>query len=1336
MREDNAVIGPDSEGATSMRHPGAFDVAVVGAGVIGAMIARELSKYKLRVVLLEKESDMATETSSANSGIVHAGYDAEPGSKKARLNVEGTRRMERTAKELDAPFTRTGSLVLAFDDADMAKLGHLLEQGCRNGVRDLRILSGDEVHDREPAVSSAVVGGLYAPGAGIVCPYQLTVGAVENAVDNGVALKRAWPVRRIQRLRENEEDGRAPRFRLMSDSETVTSRFVVNAAGLYADDVAAMVGDGYFRIHPRKGEYLLLDRQLGKTVHAVVFQTPGPMGKGILVTPTADGNLLLGPNALDVPDKSDTETSFEGLRKVAEGALRSVPTVDTRAVIRSFAGLRAAADSGDFIIEASKAVDGFVHVAGIESPGLSSAPAIGEEVVRILASLGLELAEKTVWNPLRKPVVRFSAMNGAQRMEAVAANPAFGHIVCRCETVTEAEIIDAIRRPAGATTLDGVKRRTRAGMGRCQGGFCTPRVVELLARELGISPDAVTKRGTGSNILAGPSKPEICPVGRIDAKGAVSAMEQKPSDRNTDSSDVTGSKAVSTPPAHISLVVIGGGPAGLAAAIEARKSGIADVAILEREKEPGGILGQCIHPGFGIHLFGEELTGPEYAQRFIREAAESGVSILSGTTVLDLSQDRRITAVSGRYGYFTVQADAVVLAMGCRERAAGALSIPGARPAGIMTAGSAQRFINMEGYLPGRRVVILGSGDIGLIMARRLTLEGAEVLMVCEVLPYCGGLTRNVVQCLDDFGIPLKLSHTVVALHGKERLTGVTVARVDEKRIPIPGSEFDLACDTLLLSVGLIPENELSRLAGVKIHPITGGPVVSMDMQTGVPGVFACGNVVHVHDLVDHVSEEGRLAGRCAASWLRHGGIGQAADSADINPEGIHAADSEAGLPGTFCSDEGLPGTFCSDEGIPGMFGSDAEIPVMPGSGVRYVLPGTLRQHGIQPESRLLFRVAEPGRSVVLEVRAGEKVLLSVRKTRVAPGEMESIPIQSAWLSKVPKGMAVSVHVVPGKKFPAYGQAPADVQTQAGVQAPAGVPIPAAVQAPFALNRILCFVLDMDGTFYLGDRLLDTSVGFLETLRETGRRFLFFTNNSSRSPAGYLEKLARMGFVIQPGEMMTSGDVAISFLLRERPGKTVFLLGTQALKAQFLAAGIHLVEAVPGWAPRKGVPIADIVMAGFDTSLAYDALSQACWHLREGAEFLATHMDWNCPVEGGFIPDCGAICALLEASTGKKPRFLGKPCEETMDAVLERTGAQRAQIAFVGDRLYTDVATGVRNGAAGILVLTGETKESDLAGSDIKPTWVFPSLRELGDALMANEGNHVKKPEGGKNTWK
>ena len=321
------------------------------------------------------------------------------------------------------------------------------------------------------------------------------------------------------------------------------------------------------------------------------------------------------------------------------------------------------------------------------------------------------------------------------------------------------------------------------------------------------------------------------------------------------------------------LVIVGGGPAGLAAAIAAKDNGIDSILIIERDRELGGILNQCIHNGFGLHTFKEELTGPEYASRFIAQVEERGIEYKLNTMVMDISNDKVVTAMNSTDGMFTVEAKAVVLAMGCRERSRGALNIPGYRPAGIFSAGTAQRLVNIEGYMPGRRVVILGSGDIGLIMARRMTLEGAKVLAVAELMPYSGGLKRNIVQCLNDFDIPLYLSHTVVDIQGKERVEGITIAEVGPDRKPIPGTEIHYDCDTLLLSCGLLPENELSKTAGVDLSPITSGPVVNDSLETNIPGVFACGNVLHVHDLVDFVSQEATNAGKNAAKYIKEGEV-------------------------------------------------------------------------------------------------------------------------------------------------------------------------------------------------------------------------------------------------------------------------------------------------------------------------------------------------------------------------------------------------------------------------------------------------------------------------------
>lgn len=402
------------------------------------------------------------------------------------------------------------------------------------------------------------------------------------------------------------------------------------------------------------------------------------------------------------------------------------------------------------------------------------------------------------------------------------------------------------------------------------------------------------------------------------------------------------------------LVVIGGGPAGLAAAIEAKKNGIDDILILERDKRLGGILQQCIHNGFGLHIFKEQLTGPEYAQRFIDEVEKLGIEYKLDTMVLNLSEDKHITALNPKDGIIEIDAKAVILAMGCRERTRGALNIPGSRPAGVFTAGAAQRFVNMEGYMVGKKVVILGSGDIGLIMARRMTLEGAEVKMVVELMPYSTGLKRNIVQCLEDFNIPLLFNHTVVKIHGRERVEGVTIAAVDENRRPIEGTEQYIECDTLLLSVGLIPENELSREANIKLNPVTSGAYVNELMETSVAGIFACGNVVHVHDLVDYVTEESYLAGYGASKYIK--------------------------------------GEYVKDE---------TGFITKTGFGIRYVVPNRINPKNVKDRVNFYMRVNDVYHNVDLVVRDGDRIVYKVRRNHVSPGEMESVKLSRGVLEKV-----------------------------------------------------------------------------------------------------------------------------------------------------------------------------------------------------------------------------------------------------------------------------------------------------------------------------------------------
>ncbi len=475
------------------------DVAVIGAGVTGAAIARALSRYHLRICVVDAAADVAMGASRANSAIVHAGYDAVPGSLMAKLNVEGNALFDEWCGDLHVPLGRCGSFVLAFEQKDVPHLEKLLAYGEQNGVPGLAIISGEEVRRLEPAVNPGVIAALYAPTGGITCPYELTQALCENAAANGAAFRLNSRVKAI----EQTEAGFSLQF---EKGEPLHAAYVVNAAGVYADDIARMIGDHSFRITPRRGEYMLLDRAAGMLVTTVIFQPPSDMGKGVLVSPTVDGNVFAGPTAANQQDKEDSSTTAEGLAELRRMSLLSVPQLPLSKVITSFSGVRAVADTGDFVLRPSAQNGRFLHAAGICSPGLSSAPAIGLYMAALLRKAGLPMTENPGYNPQRPRAKAFRHMSQEEREQAIAENPLYKRIICRCETVTEAEVVDAIRRAPGATTMDGVKRRVRAGMGRCQGGFCAPRVLEILARELRVPVEDVTKFGGRSYMLHGGTK--------------------------------------------------------------------------------------------------------------------------------------------------------------------------------------------------------------------------------------------------------------------------------------------------------------------------------------------------------------------------------------------------------------------------------------------------------------------------------------------------------------------------------------------------------------------------------------------------------------------------------------------------------------------------------------------------------------------------------------------------------------------------------------------------------------------------------------------------------------
>ena len=472
-----------------------FDVVVIGAGVVGGLVARELTKYELSVAIVERCSDVALGATRANSAIVHAGFDAKEGTLKARLNVAGSEMMEELCRELGVKYRRNGSLVVGFNDEDRKALGELLLRGEKNGVKRLRVIEREEILALEKNIGEGVTVALHAPTGAIVCPYELCMAAVGNAMDNGAELYLDFEVKNIEKL----DTG----YRVSSENCAVEGKIVINCAGVYSDEIAKMVGDGSFEVNARRGEYMLLDRECGELVSHTVFRCPSKMGKGVLVTPTVDGNLLLGPTSENIDDKEDTKTTAEGLNEVREKAREQVSGINFGKVITSFTGLRSVGSTGDFVINIK---DGFVNCAGIESPGLSASPAIAVYVADMLKQSGLPMNKKDSFSPTRRPMHYFRELSIDEKNEIIKEHPEYAHVICRCETVTEGEILEAIRTNPKPRDVDGIKRRTRASMGRCQGGFCTPYIIELLADEMGCDYADVTKFSGKSYLNVGKTK--------------------------------------------------------------------------------------------------------------------------------------------------------------------------------------------------------------------------------------------------------------------------------------------------------------------------------------------------------------------------------------------------------------------------------------------------------------------------------------------------------------------------------------------------------------------------------------------------------------------------------------------------------------------------------------------------------------------------------------------------------------------------------------------------------------------------------------------------------------
>lgn len=944
-------------------------VAVVGAGVVGCCVARELCRFAVRVVVLEASDDIACGATRANSGIVHAGFDPQPGTLKARYNALGSVLYPRWASELGFGYYRNGSMVAAFSDGELAGLDELLARGHANGIEGLRIVDADEARAMEPALSPEVRGALVAETGAICDPYGITYGAAENAAANGAEFLFDERVVAIDRAT-------APRWRIRTTSGLVVEAVaVVNAAGVHADEINNLASGRKLEITPVRGDYILYESSLGSLFRHTVFQVPGPAGKGVLVSPTVHGNLFIGPNAVPQQSRENLGTTREGLDFIVDRARRTWPDCSTRGMITNFAGLRASGASRDFVVGEAPDAPRFFNAACIDSPGLTAAPAIAEDLSRRIAE-ALAARENPSFDPIRRlrPLLAMMGEDGIER--AIAEDPAWGNIVCSCCKVSEGEIVAALRGSLPVLSLDALKWRCGAMMGECHGGFCTPKILRIVCRELGCRPEEVDKRLRGSWMIAS-SRSDYVETARSEGSAA---------------------SALAPAQAAYDVAVVGAGAAGMAAAKVAARRG-ARVLMVDRGTRLGGILCQCVHSGFGLERYKEELTGPEYAEREGAELDDLGVDVEEGATVLSVCrvEDAPVgfeLGIAAPSGYRRVRCRALVLATGSRERGFGALNIAGDRPSGIYTAGSAQALINLQGCIPGRRAVVLGSGDIGLIMARRMTLEGMEVVGVHEIMPQPSGLRRNIVQCLDDFGIPLTLCSTVTRVEGARRLEAVWVSPVDPKtRRPIPGTEQRIECDTLVLSVGLIPENGLADMLGCESDPATGGPKVDGSFQTSVPGAFSCGNSLHIHDLADWASAEGDAAGAAAATWTLETDV-DAGSRMGVVADGVVdgvGTDGSARL-------NAAAGERSNDTPRPG---SPRLIPVVAGAGVGHVVPQRLVAD--TSDVRFEFRVSSVIRDAAFEavgIRAdGEDVLAHGRARIAVPAEMARLHLRDADVS-------------------------------------------------------------------------------------------------------------------------------------------------------------------------------------------------------------------------------------------------------------------------------------------------------------------------------------------------
>ncbi|MEW6402334.1 MAG: FAD-dependent oxidoreductase [Chloroflexota bacterium] len=815
-----------------------YDIAIIGAGVVGSAIARELSRYQLKVALVEANPDVGMGTSKASTAIWHTGFDAKPGSLEAHLMRRSYALMDKFMPEANIAHERLGAVLIAWNQEQLDSLPALRKKAHENGVTDVEIISAEEIYRREPHINTGALGGLLVPGEGILCTFSVPLACAYQAVLNGVELFLNFQVGEIRP--RTTDDGPWSVVRRLS-SETIEARYVINAAGLFSDEINAYFGHTQFKVTPRRGQLIVYDKLARPLVNHVLLPVPTSITKGVLISPTVYGNVLLGPTAEDLDDKSATQTTADGLKFLLDKGRDILPQLLDEEVTAAYSGLRAATQHSDYQIE-MHAEQRYLCVGGIRSTGVSAALGIAEYAAELLGAAGLELTRKAEFKPVKMPSIGQAQIRPHQSVGMLVGDPSYAEMICHCERVSRGELRDALNAPIPAPNLDGLRRRTRASQGRCQGFNCHAALVRTL--ESGsLLPDSAL------------------PGNRQQAVGLHKAAE---------------------------VLIVGAGPAGLATAIELKKQGIRDILVVDREPEAGGMPRFCNHIGFGLVDLHWLYSGPGYARHYRELAEKMGVEVWTSTTITGWKPAengngcRQLSFMSPN-GIGEIEARAVLLATGVRERPRAARLIPGTRPQGIYTTGSLQRFVHQEHLPVGKRAVILGAELVSL--SALMTLMSARVkcaMMVTEEahhqieFPYvmvkwamADLLTRTPI-----------IPHTRISnIFGQKRVEGIELTRIrrpesvdsisDQQYSKQTSEVFTVECDTVIFTGKWIPEHELARLGGLEINPLTQGPKIDAEFRSSVNSVFVAGNLLRGVEIADHCAQEGMRAGRSMARHLK-----------------------------------------------------------------------------------------------------------------------------------------------------------------------------------------------------------------------------------------------------------------------------------------------------------------------------------------------------------------------------------------------------------------------------------------------------------------------------------